>query len=30
MSVAARRYDLDALRVGAFLLLYHLGMFYVP
>lgn len=27
-----RRYDLDALRVGAFLLLllYHLGMFYVP
>jgi peptidoglycan/LPS O-acetylase OafA/YrhL len=32
MSTAARRYDLDALRVGAFLLLilYHLGMFYVP
>jgi glucans biosynthesis protein C len=34
MSAAAspRRYDLDALRVGAFLLLilYHLGMFYVP
>jgi hypothetical protein len=29
---SARRYDLDALRVGAFLLLilYHLGMFYVP
>lgn len=29
---ATRRYDLDALRVGAFLLLilYHLGMFYVP
>ena len=33
MSAASpRRYDLDALRVGAFLLLilYHLGMFYVP
>jgi len=32
MSAATRRYDLDALRVGAFLLLllYHLGMFYVP
>jgi glucans biosynthesis protein C len=31
MSAATRRYDLDALRVGAFLLLllYHLGMFYV-
>lgn len=31
MPAAARRYDLDALRVGAFLLLllYHLGMFYV-
>jgi hypothetical protein len=31
MSATARRYDLDALRVGAFLLLllYHLGMFYV-
>lgn len=29
---ATRRYDLDTLRVGAFLLLilYHLGMFYVP
>jgi len=29
---ATRRYDLDVLRVGAFLLLilYHLGMFYVP
>lgn len=28
----ARRHDLDALRVGAFMLLilYHLGMFYVP
>lgn len=32
MPAATRRYDLDALRVGAFLLLllYHLGMFYVP
>jgi peptidoglycan/LPS O-acetylase OafA/YrhL len=32
MTTDARRYDLDALRVGAFLLLilYHLGMFYVP
>jgi glucan biosynthesis protein C len=33
MSAASpRRHDLDALRVGAFLLLilYHLGMFYVP
>jgi glucan biosynthesis protein C len=31
MPAPARRYDLDALRVGAFLLLllYHLGMFYV-
>lgn len=31
-SSDARRHDLDALRVGAFLLLilYHLGMFYVP
>lgn len=31
MSATARRHDLDALRVGAFLLLllYHLGMFYV-
>ncbi len=31
MSAPTRRYDLDALRVGAFLLLilYHLGMFYV-
>ncbi|MBU1377179.1 MAG: acyltransferase family protein [Alphaproteobacteria bacterium] len=31
MPAATRRYDLDALRVGAFLLLllYHLGMFYV-
>lgn len=29
---SSRRHDLDALRVGAFLLLilYHLGMFYVP
>ena len=32
MGAATRRFDLDALRVGAFLLLilYHLGMFYVP
>lgn len=32
MSASSRRHDLDALRVGAFLLLifYHLGMFYVP
>lgn len=32
MTSPSRRYDLDALRVGAFLLLilYHLGMFYVP
>jgi surface polysaccharide O-acyltransferase-like enzyme len=32
MSSTTRRYDLDALRVGAFMLLilYHLGMFYVP
>lgn len=32
MPAAPRRHDLDALRVGAFLLLilYHLGMFYVP
>ena len=32
MTAPARRPDLDALRVGAFLLLilYHLGMFYVP
>lgn len=32
MTAPARRHDLDALRVGAFLLLilYHLGMFYVP
>lgn len=32
MSASSRRPDLDALRVGAFLLLilYHLGMFYVP
>lgn len=32
MPVSSRRYDLDALRVGAFglLILYHLGMFYVP
>ena len=32
MSASPRRYDLDALRVGAFalLILYHLGMFYVP
>ena len=32
MTASARRYDLDALRVGAFMLLilYHLGMFYVP
>ena len=32
MTAPSRRYDLDALRVGAFLLLilYHLGMFYVP
>lgn len=32
MTGAPRRHDLDALRVGAFLLLilYHLGMFYVP
>lgn len=31
MPAATRRFDLDALRVGAFLLLilYHLGMFYV-
>ncbi len=31
MSAATRRHDLDALRVGTFLLLllYHLGMFYV-
>lgn len=31
MPATARRYDLDTLRVGAFLLLllYHLGMFYV-
>lgn len=32
MSASSRRHDLDALRVGAFMLLilYHLGMFYVP
>ena len=32
MPAPDRRYDLDALRVGAFMLLilYHLGMFYVP
>ncbi len=32
MSASSRRHDLDALRIGAFLLLilYHLGMFYVP
>ncbi|WP_411286809.1 acyltransferase family protein [Phenylobacterium sp.] len=34
MTASPRRHDLDALRVGAFLLLllilYHLGMFYVP
>lgn len=32
MSSPTRRHDLDTLRVGAFLLLiiYHLGMFYVP
>lgn len=32
MTAPSRRHDLDALRVGAFLLLilYHLGMFYVP
>ena len=32
MTAPARRHDLDALRVGAFMLLilYHLGMFYVP
>lgn len=32
MAATPRRHDLDALRVGAFLLLilYHLGMFYVP
>lgn len=32
MPPSPRRYDLDALRVGAFMLLilYHLGMFYVP
>jgi peptidoglycan/LPS O-acetylase OafA/YrhL len=32
MTAPSRRHDLDALRVGAFMLLilYHLGMFYVP
>lgn len=32
MPISSRRHDLDALRVGAFglLILYHLGMFYVP
>lgn len=32
LAVSARRYDLDAIRIGAFalLILYHVGMFYVP
>ena len=32
LAVATRRHDLDWIRVGAFLLLilYHVGMFYVP
>jgi glucan biosynthesis protein C len=31
-SIPDRRYDLDWIRVGAFflLILYHVGMFYVP